>query len=503
MGDTSPIEKVSKIEEKQKTEKLQLAYNDIFLNVQDSKNVQNSNLKPNLTTSTIKQAPLIPKQIPASSAHKIVLPKLNEKPIADESTNLALGYEIAKAIERNEDIIKNISDILLNNIKNKNKLILELAEEEQDKLNELIKQLSKKENANTVKSILNVLTASTAIVIGSAVLAPEILAFGTAASTTIWGTLLITSGITNLIANEVLPRIGGFEKIASFFTTDENKKQDLADNIQTVSSISSTILSIASAIATSPILASALKWQEAITILDIGLGLGNAATNLVKDIGENQYKNAQAEQTQISDRLRQEKNNLENAHSTMQSALDIQRAFNIASAYVIDTFNEVAQKDSKGIKHLNSNIQMELASTIAESIKALNTNLANRFIYIFNSKIESQQASLNTAKSQKRQALPHGLSAVVSFTSAIATSILKTKGFSNAAQLSEAIAISGPKGADVISSLQNANVTKHSDRTKFLEFDKQNISNAKDTITSSIAKLVEIASRLIQTAGGI
>lgn len=516
MGNTPAVQKIEELDEKERAKRVQRPY-DPLIESSDVEYGAQFRLK-SIASTTIQKAPVVHANEPfhisststATSAGKTQLPEITPKkeliPIASaketkSSSTTALGYEIVRAIERNEEIVRGISEILVNNIKGKNKLIVELTREEQEKLNELLKQLRKNENADTVKSLLNVLTASSAIVVGSFLLAPTAGA-AAAATSPLWGALLIASGVTNLISNEILPRIDGFEKIASFFKSDEKEKQDLAGTMQTTTTITSTILSITSAIATSPLLGSVLQWSEGAKIIDIGLGLASGTANFAKDVGEHQYKSAEAEQTLIDDRLKQERNDLENAHQSMKSALDVQKAFNTISANIIHTLSEVSEKDSRGKKTLNANIQFELANTAADSINALNTNLSHRFIQIFTSRLESKEATLKTANSQKWQALPHGFSAVISFTCSVAASFLKVTHPKWGSTL-DALATSGPKAADLISNLQNKNITIETDRARSAEFEKQTKSATKDTIGSSIARTVEISSRLIQTAGAV
>ncbi|NGX33667.1 MAG: hypothetical protein K1060chlam1_00007 [Candidatus Anoxychlamydiales bacterium] len=514
MGNTPAVQRIEELDEKERSKRIQRAYDPLIEHSDVEYGAKPEFRLKSAAATTIQKAPEAHPNEPfdisstATPTSKKTLPEIASSkelisiaPTKDpkkSSSTTALGYEIVKAIERNEEIVRGISDILVNNIKDKNKLIVELTKEEQEKLNELLKQLRKNENADTVKSILNVLTASSAIVVGSVLLAPA--ATTAVATSPLWGALLIASGVTNLISNEILPRIDGFEKIASFFTSDENKKQDLAENIQTTTTITSTILSITSAIATSPLLGSVLKWSEGVKILDIGLGLASGAANFTKDVGEYQYKSAESAQTLIEDKLKQEKNDLENDHQSMKSALDVQKAFNTISANIIHTLNEVSEKDSRGKRTLNSNIQFELANTAAESIKALNANLSHRFIQIYNSRLESKEATLQTANSQKWQAIPHGFSAAISLTCIIAASVLKAQN-SKWAMLPDALATSGPKVADLITNLQNKTITIATDRARSAEFEKQTKSATKDLIGSTIARTVEISSRLIQTAG--
>ncbi|KKM20102.1 hypothetical protein LCGC14_1648900, partial [marine sediment metagenome] len=262
------------------------------------------------------------------SAEKSILPKLEPKSKEPYKTqkNRALGYEIAQAIGRNETILQDISETLINNISLQNQAILKLSKEDEEHLNELLKELSKKENVDIVKSLLNITVASTAIVVGALIIPEALATTGVVAAG--YGVILIGSGITNLIANELLPRIGGYEKIASFFTKDEIKKQNLADNIQTATSITSTILSVASAIASGPIIGSVLGWAEGLKIVNTATNLATATTSFVKHKNDYTYKNLQSEQTNIDGKLNLERFKLDKDYASLQSAADVEVAFN-------------------------------------------------------------------------------------------------------------------------------------------------------------------------------
>ena len=281
---------------------------------------------------------------------KSILPKLESKSKEPYKTqkNRALGYEIAQAIGRNETMLQDISETLINNISTQNQAILKLSKEDEEHLNKLLKELSKKENVDIVKSLLNITVASAAIVVGGLLLAPEALAAATATGTAYYagyGIILIGSGITNLIANELLPRIGGYEKIASFFTKDETKKQNLADNIQTATSITSTILSVASAIASGPIIGSVLGWAEGLKIVNTATNLATATTSFVKHKNDYTYKNLQSEQTNIDGKLSLERFKLDKDYASLQSAADIEVAFNKISFNIFQTLQKMAENN--------------------------------------------------------------------------------------------------------------------------------------------------------------
>ncbi|HEU64970.1 MAG TPA: hypothetical protein ENH96_06275 [Chlamydiae bacterium] len=279
------------------------------------------------------------------SAEKSILPKLEPKSKEPYKTqkNRALGYEIAQAIGRNETILQDISETLINNISLQNQAILKLSKEDEEHLNELLKELSKKENVDIVKSLLNITVASTAIVVGALIIPEALATTGVVAAG--YGVILIGSGITNLIANELLPRIGGYEKIASFFTKDEIKKQNLADNIQTATSITSTILSVASAIASGPIIGSVLGWAEGLKIVNTATNLATATTSFVKHKNDYTYKNLQSEQTNIDGKLNLERFKLDKDYASLQSAADVEVAFNKISFNIFQTLQKMAENN--------------------------------------------------------------------------------------------------------------------------------------------------------------
>ena len=279
------------------------------------------------------------------SAEKSILPKLEPKSKEPYKTqkNRALGYEIAQAIGRNETILQDISETLINNISLQNQAILKLSKEDEEHLHELLKELSKKENVDIVKSLLNITVESTAIVVGALIIPEALATTGVVAAG--YGVILIGSGITNLIANELLPRIGGYEKIASFFTKDETKKQNLADNIQTATSITSTILSVASAIASGPIIGPVLGWAEGLKIVNTATNLATATTSFVKHKNDYTYKNLQSEQTNIDGKLNLERFKLDKDYASLQSAADVEVAFNKISFNIFQTLQKMAENN--------------------------------------------------------------------------------------------------------------------------------------------------------------
>ena len=267
--------------------------------------------------STQKRAPFSD-QMKFPSLETKVLPQTSQK------ERKAVGIELAKAIQRNEAILHEITDVLLNNIDVQNKTIIKLSNEERDHLDKLIKQLSKKENVDTVKRLLNVAAASTAIITGSILLAPETLAIAASSAayssiSSLWGYLLVASGVSNIATNEFFPHFDIFNKIASFFTSDETEQQDLAQNIQVGTSLANTILSLASAIATSPLLGAVLDWSFGTKILNVATELADGTVNVISDVSSSNFKKLQAEKTLIDGEKQGAQNDLEKSQDDLES----------------------------------------------------------------------------------------------------------------------------------------------------------------------------------------
>lgn len=271
----------------------------------------------------------------APFSDQMQLPSLENKGSSQISNKerKAVGIELAKAIQRNEEILNEITDILLKNIDVQNKAILKLSNEEREHLDKLIAQLSKKENVDTVKRLLNVAVASTAIITGSILLAPEILALAASSAayssiSSLWGYLLVASGVSNIATNEFFPRFNIFQRIASFFTNDETEVQNLAQNIQVGTSLANTILSLASAIATSPLLGAVLDWSFGTKILNIATDIADGTVNIISDVNSSSFKQLQAEKTLIDGEKQGAQNDLEKSQDNLESAALITETFN-------------------------------------------------------------------------------------------------------------------------------------------------------------------------------
>jgi hypothetical protein len=253
-----------------------------------------------------------------------------------------LGYEIALAIQRNEQILKDISSIILKNIDIENQAILNISKEDEKNLNELLKKLTLKENTDIVKSMLNVVVSSSAIVAGTLVLSAPVLA-GTSA---LGGYALAGSGIANLLINEILPRVGGYEKIANFFTSDTSKTQSLADNIQIVSSISNTVLQLATSFATASIISSVFETSKLWNLLDTGIGIASSLTTFANHYTQGSYKASESKQTSIDGSLKLEQFKLNKSFSNFQSATDIEEAFNKLSYNIFQTIQKMGENNT-------------------------------------------------------------------------------------------------------------------------------------------------------------
>jgi len=279
------------------------------------------------------------------------LPELNQT-----KQTTALGFEISKAIQRNEKILQGIVGILINNINLHSEKIITLSEADEKQLKDLLDQLSRKENTNTVSNILNIISSASAITIGALLLAPETIAAltATAASATlyssissIWSYLLIATGISNIVTNQILPQIGGYEKLASFFTSCEKDKKNLAENIQITTSLTNTIMGVVSSIATSPLIGAFLKWSHGLKFLNTSLGLSSGAVNFFKDSNESSFKMLESNQTQIDGKLKMEQINLDRNFNQLQTAEDIEKNFNQISFKIFETLRKIQENNTK------------------------------------------------------------------------------------------------------------------------------------------------------------
>lgn len=303
--------------------------------------------------TTLKPATPKTKALDDFSANKSTLPPLEKKASKiPAKERRALGIELAEAIQRNEELLDDISNILLKNINVQNKAITKLSDEERKQLDKLITELSKKENTDTVKRLLNIVTASTAIVAGSVILAPETLALAASSAalssiSSLWGYLLVATGLSNIATNELFPRFDIFNKIAAFFTSDETEKQNLAQNIQVSASLSNTVLSVASALVTSPLLGAVLEWSFGLKILSTATELANGTINVISDVNQSKLKNLQSSKTLIDSKLSVEQLKLDKYQENMEAAISIEEAFNRMSYNIFQTIEKITENHTR------------------------------------------------------------------------------------------------------------------------------------------------------------
>lgn len=302
-----------------------------------------------LNETTIKTAPK--REAAASISSR---PELIE--IKEARKTRALGIDIAEAIKKNEETLQGIVRILVNNINFHNEAIVKLNKEDQAELKALIKQLSNNENLNTVKSLLNVVTSATAITIGAVLLAPETVAAVTATAagaalyasvSSVWSYLLIATGVSNILTNEILPRIGGYEKVASFFTSSEADRKKLAENIQITTSFTNTIMGVVSSIAASPLIGAALDWSHGLKLLNTTLELSTGAANFASDLSEHQFNKLQSNQTLSDGKLAKEQSVLDNEFMKLHSATDLEQSFNKIIYNIFETLNRILENTTK------------------------------------------------------------------------------------------------------------------------------------------------------------
>ncbi|MFA6118753.1 MAG: hypothetical protein WCT85_04185 [Parachlamydiales bacterium] len=438
-----------------------------------------------------------------ADSRKVQEAKAQTSKKADESK--ALGLEIAKAIERNEVILQGMVNILVKNIKVQNTAIVQLSEEDQKKLQQLLEQLSKKENADMCKHLLNIATSATAITIGSILISPQAItalsatAAGTAlysSVSSIWSYLLISSGISNLLINEVLPKVGGFEKIASFFASDSSQKQKIADNIQITASLTNAVMGVVSSIATSPLIGALLEWSQGLKVVNTALELASGATSISKDFYEKQYFDLQAEQTLTEGNLNLGQHNLDKSYLELHSLTDMQQNHHKLCYNIFQTLQKINSNNSRSAG--TPNLQMALAETAVESIRALNKASSSKTFEIYEEMKRSSEQNENTAKAQKSKAIPHGWSALVTFVSTAAVAALSNNGQADIANMLSSVSKVFPEGATIWSSIKEGNVTLYSQATRISETAAQRLAQAMNSTESLIVRIEENAGRLLQ-----
>ncbi|NGX57113.1 MAG: hypothetical protein K1060chlam5_01369 [Candidatus Anoxychlamydiales bacterium] len=229
-----------------------------------------------------------------------------------EKSTKSFSSEIADAIARNEDIIYDIIDLSTKNINFEKKEIKELTDKEKELLKKRLQELSKRETIDVYKNILLTVSAATTIVIGSLIISPEAIgglllstaatnAATLAASNTsaIWGYLLVASGLSNILTNDLVAKTNTFENIGSFFTNDPKRASEIGSNIKNSINIASTITSLACSIATSNFVSSIIEWGTSFKILDVATTLSSGSANYLSHSNQATINNLNADQTLI------------------------------------------------------------------------------------------------------------------------------------------------------------------------------------------------------------
>ncbi|NGX62771.1 MAG: hypothetical protein KR126chlam6_00171 [Candidatus Anoxychlamydiales bacterium] len=324
-------------QDSQNLDTLAVATKDTALNIEAEKALKATNVQA--------EADKIVDNATGNIGASQLLNEIDAKKAADDKTNTALGVKIAKAIQRNELIFQDICSVLLRNVDTQNENMVKLSKEDSEHLRQLIEELSKKEDTETVKNLLMIASASSAIVIGALLLAPETLAIAGvgAATSSLCGGLFITSGIADIVLKGILPKIGGYEKLASLFTNDPTKKQNLADNFYLAGSIGNTIVKVATSIAAGPVLGKVLSWAQGLNIFTTGVDFANAGINAKSNYHEYNYKNVEAEKIKIDGNIKDSQFNIEKAFESLKSANEMEEATGKISFHIFQILQEIQQ----------------------------------------------------------------------------------------------------------------------------------------------------------------
>jgi len=139
------------------------------------------------------------------------------------------------------------------------------------------------------------------------------------------------------------------------------------------------------------------------------------------------------------------------------------------------------------------NLQMVLAAEAVHSMDRLNTS---RHIELYEKLRLAREENDETAKTQRKQALPHGLSAGLSIVCSLAGEVLKNAGNPMGEALSS-VARTTPEGAKIWSTALEGKVTHHSHTTREAQVAQDRIASTQQTTDKRLSDIVENTGRLL------
>jgi hypothetical protein len=354
---TDKILEIDEIKESERSKKLEGLYNQMaFQNLADYSINPSINLNKRSSSSiaSLSENNKSPSQdvfeIKTNSNNNLKNPKINK----------AFQQQVAEAISRNEDIIYDIAKIIIKNIDQEKKVLKEISIEDQEIIKKRLSLLAKKENIDTYKNILLTITAASSIVIGSMIIAPgaitHILATESAktaatlaASKTapIWGYLLVASGISSILNNNVLPKTSFFEKISSFFTSNEKKAKTIENNLRSAVNLATSVTSIVSSIATSNFLSSILEWGTSFEVLKVGSTIAGGSVSYLSQKHQSNISYLHSDQTRLKGTEKFHNFLFDKNTDDLNNISELNETFNKIAFNIIQTLTRISDQNIK------------------------------------------------------------------------------------------------------------------------------------------------------------
>ncbi|OGN61307.1 MAG: hypothetical protein A3F40_02105 [Chlamydiae bacterium RIFCSPHIGHO2_12_FULL_27_8] len=347
---TDKIDFVSDISEEQKSRKVIGMYR-AYLNRLDDIEIKEPKINPIFTGVKIDKA---------ETAKTI-----NKEPILKSEKTTALGFEVAKAIEENDLIIRDLASIVLRNLKKDNDKMLKISEEEKILLEKHIDALSQKYSYDVVKSILNIVGASSAIIAGT-LIAPQAAA----------GYLLVVGGLSNILGQEILPIVNGYEYIASFFTSDKETQQNAAGYMQAITAMSSAVLSLAASFSAYPLLSNLFQQSSMLKIVETSVVTASSIGSAVSSYSKKEDMDMKTERIETEKKEKEVDYEFEMHKNNLKNVMKLSESFLESSRDAVNILLKANQKSNQSLKAESEvpsvmNLQFALAKA---GVKAMESN---------------------------------------------------------------------------------------------------------------------------------
>jgi hypothetical protein len=347
--------KIQEVDERTKSTKLEGLYQQIAF--QDLKDYS-INPSLNLNNRSASSISKISENNKSGIQDLFDIKTLKNNNLNNSKIDKAFQQRVAEAIARNEDIIYDIAELITKNIDFEKKLIKEISIEDQAIIKKRLNELAKKENIDVYKNILLTISAAGSIAIGSMIIAPGAIssillsetaktAAALAASKTapIWGYLLVASGVSSILNNDVLPKTSFFEKISSFFTSNEKKAKTIENNLKSAVNIATSITSIVSSIATSNFISSIFDWGTSFEILKVGSTIASGSVNYLSQKHQSNINYLNSDKTRLKGKEDFHNFLFDKNSDDLKNISELNETFNKIAFNIIQTLTRISDQN--------------------------------------------------------------------------------------------------------------------------------------------------------------